>query len=294
MFKLPRDKVFVIAEIGINHNGDVKLARELIEAARAAGCDAVKFQKRTPLMSLPPELWDVERDTPWGVRMTYRAYRERIELSSTDYRYLKEYCDARNMIMFASPWDANALDTLMMLDMPLIKVASATVTNLPLIDKIGEYGRPVIMSTGMSTLQQVEAAVSRLRRVPELGLLVCTSKYPAPVDQLHLSRIYEFKDQFPHAVIGYSGHEVGLWTTLCAVAMGAQIIERHITLDRSMKGSDHAASVEPAGFKLLVREIRQFEKAKGTREIRPLECEAADIARLRGKELPATGATRHA
>jgi len=191
MFQLPKDRTFVIAEIGINHNGDVKLARELIEAARDAGCDAVKFQKRTPLMSLLPELWDVERDTPWGVRMTYKDYRQRIELSSTDYRYLKEYCDARNMVMFASPWDANAMDTLAALDMPLVKVASATVTNLPLLDHINRYGKPVIMSTGMSSLEQVREAVSRLYNSPWLGLLVCTSTYPAPVNQLHLARIHE-------------------------------------------------------------------------------------------------------
>jgi len=295
MFKFPDDKVFVIAEIGINHNGDVKQAIKLIDAAVDAGADCVKFQKRTPLMSLPPELWDKERDTPWGIRMTYREYRERIELGPRDYQAITAHCAAKGVVFSASPWDKNAMDTLCSLGAGFIKVASATVTNLELMSHIAAAGLPVVMSTGMSDLGDVKRAVSIFRgQVPQMGLLACTSKYPAPVDQLHLSRMYSLRQEFPDAIIGYSGHETGLWTTLCAVAMGAKIVERHITLDRSMAGSDHAASVEPAGFKLLVREIRNFEKAYGTPELRVLDCEKADMRRLRGTALAATGATRHA
>ena len=279
-FKLP-DHTFVIAEAGINHQGSLELTKQLIDVAVDAGCDAIKFQKRTPRMALAPNLWDQVRDTPWGVRMTYIEYRERIELSGSDYREIDAYCKGR-ITWFASPWDKNAANTLGSLDCPIIKIPSACVTDIDLINHIATMKLPVIMSTGMCNLNMIQRAFDILwPRVPELSLLVCTSTYPAPISELNLARINMLKQEFPECRIGYSGHEAGLWTTLCAVAMGATIIERHITLDRAMPGSDHAASVEPQGLKRLVKEIRNFEQAKGDGLIGIRECEQNDIKRLR-------------
>ncbi len=282
-FRFHPNKTFVIAEIGINHNGSVDMAKQLIDAAVDAGCDAVKFQKRTPRMSLPPHLWDVVRDTPWGRRMTYLEYRERIELSGQDYRDLRAYCDQKDIWMSASPWDTNAANTVCEVGVPFIKIASASVTDLKLVEHIANFHLPVVMSTGMCDLTAISNAVEVLySSVPQLGLLVCTSAYPAKSEDLNLNRIRNLQREFPDCVVGYSGHEAGLWTTLCAVAMGARIIERHITLDRTMPGTDQAASIEPHGFKLLVREIRNLELARGSGELRVLDCDKPAIARLRG------------
>ena len=284
---------FIIAEAGINHNGSVDMACELVDAAVEAGADAVKFQIKTPHMCLPPELWDQERDTPWGKRMRYIEYREKMELSPKALQTVVAHCQSRGIIFSASAWDINAANKLATFEPKFIKVASASVTNLELIAHIASFKLPVIMSTGMSTKMEIARAKAILQaQVPALGLLVCTSSYPAAVEDLNLERIHALQGMYPDCAIGYSGHEVGLWTTLCAVAMGACIVERHLTLDRSLPGTDQAASIEPVGFKLLVREIRQFEKARGRGEIRPLECEKKDIARLRGSIVPLTGAHR--
>ncbi len=283
MFKFPAH-TFVIAEAGINHNGSVALARQLIDAAADAGADCVKFQKRTPRMCLPAALWDQVRDTPWGLRMTYIEYRERLELDGNAYQTLRDYANHRGLLFSASPWDANAADTLHCLGVPFFKIASASVTNLELIRHVAEMQRPVIMSTGMSSVREIGNALEICRRynVPEVALLACTSSYPAQIEDLNLERIHTLKREFPGCKIGYSGHEAGLWTTLCAVAMGAEIVERHITLDRTLPGTDQAASVEPQGFKRLVKEIRNFEKARGSGQIRLLECERDTVKRLRG------------
>ena len=279
----PIDRIFVIAEIGLNHNGSLELAKKLIDVAAEAGCDAVKFQKRTPHMSLPPHLWHVERDTPWGERMTYIEYRRRLELGPREYMEIKAYCDQKKILFSASAWDPDAADAVYNLDPPFLKIASASVTNLDLVKHIGRFGRPVVMSTGMSTLEEIRIAVEILCPVvPELALLVCTSTYPARIEHLNLERIHRLETEFPDCVIGYSGHEAGLWMTLCAAAMGARIIERHITLDRAMPGTDQAASIEPQGMKRLVKEIRNLERARGSGELRVLDCEQESIKRLRG------------
>lgn len=276
----------VIGEIGLNHNGSLEIAKQLIDVAVLAGCCAAKFQKRTPAMSLPPHLWDVERETPWGERMTYLKYRQKIELSSESYLEIDRYCKEKGIIWFASPWDCNASDTLYHMGVPIFKIPSAAVTNLELIRHVAEFKRPVIMSTGMSGLDEIDEAYWTLveNGLPQrqIALLACTSTYPAKVEDLHLERVRTLQREFPGSVIGYSGHEVGLFTTLCAVAMGARIIERHITLDRSMPGTDQSASVEPQGLIKLVKEIRNFEKARGSGEIRVLPCEEPSIKRLRG------------
>lgn len=276
------DRTYIIAEIGINHNGNVDTALELVYQAAEAGCDAVKFQMRTPELSLPREMWDVQRDTPWGEMMSYLDYRKRIELSEEDYLRIVDACYDNYIDFGASPWDVPAALRLAELDPAFVKVASASLTNLPLLQRIARMHKPVIMSTGMSTLSEVMRAYHALYPAPQLGVLACTSAYPAKTEDLHLNRIHSLKNMFPEAIIGYSGHEPGLWTTLCAVAMGARIVERHITLDRSMKGSDHGASVEPKGFQLLVREIRNFEQARGSGDLYVRECEQKDLKRLRG------------
>lgn len=276
------DRTYIIAEIGINHNGSVDTAFDLIKAAAEAGCDAVKFQMRTPKLSLPREMWDVQRDTPWGETMSYLDYRERIELSLHDYRRIRAMCYDLRIDFAASPWDFLAAERLMELEPSFIKVASASLTQVNLLRYIANTLKPVIMSTGMSTLQEVYRAYHILALAPELGILACTSAYPCKPEDLHLNRIHTLKEMFPSALIGYSGHEAGLWTTLCAVAMGARIVERHITLDRSTKGSDHGASVEPKGFQLLVREIRTFEQARGSGDLFVRDCEQKDLKRLRG------------
>jgi N-acetylneuraminate synthase len=275
---------FVIAEIGINHNGDKEVAHKLIDAAADAGCDAVKFQKRTPRLSLKPEQWEQVRDTPWGVRMTYIEYREKIEFGGDTYAELMQHAHRRDMAFGASAWDENACDTLSSVGIDFFKVASAKLTNIPLVTRMAKMNKPLIISTGMSEMHEVQRAVSEAKRnstCREMGILACTAAYPAKIEDLNLRRIETLRREFPSFTIGWSGHEIGIWTSLMAVVYGARIVERHLTLDRAMKGSDHAASLEPKGMALLVREIRNWPKALGHGAIRTLDCEQADKARLR-------------
>lgn len=257
----PGQPVYVIGEIGINHNGEVSTALALIDQAKAAGMDAVKFQKRTPEVCTPPEQWDVERDTPWG-RMTYLAYRHRVEFGEQEYRRIDDHCRRIGITWFASPWDVESVDFLAAFEPPALKVASASLTDDVLLRALRATGRTVILSTGMSTPEQIRHAVEVLG---SRNTIVChaTSTYPAPVDQLNLRMINTLQAEYPNVPVGYSGHEVGLQTTLCAVALGACVIERHITLDRAMWGSDQSASVEPEGMRRLVRDIRVLEQSLG-------------------------------
>lgn len=290
MFEIKPGHTFVTAEIGINHQSDLEIAKRLVDAAVDAGADCAKFQVKTPHMSLPPHLWNQMRDTPFG-RMKYIEYRQRMELSPGDLMKIAEHCRKRNIIFAASAFDFNAADKLSVIGSEFIKIPSCAVTNLPLIEHIAGLGLPVIMSTGMSSHEMVQTAVEILQpKVPSLSLLACTSKYPAPIETLNLARMQTLREQFPGCHVGYSGHEVGLWTTLCAVAMGAEVVERHVTLDRSLPGSDHASSIEPQGLKKLVKEIRNFELARGTGELRIQDCEQDDVKRLR--MYPLTGATQ--
>lgn len=253
--------VYVCAEIGINHNGELADALRLIDAAVIAGCDAVKFQKRTPELCVPPEQRDVERDTPWG-RMTYLQYRHRVEFGAKEYREIAKYCAARDIAWFASPWDVKSVDFLERFDPPAHKIASACLTDDELIERIKATGRTVILSTGMSTEAEIRRAVNLIGR-DRLILCHTTSTYPAPPDELNLRMLITLQHEYPDVVIGYSGHEIGLQTTTAAVAVGAQFVERHITLDRARWGSDQAASVEPGGLQRLVRDIRTVEAALG-------------------------------
>lgn len=257
----PGQPVYVIGEIGINHNGDLRTALALIDQARAAGMDAVKFQKRTPEVCTPRDQWDVERDTPWG-RMTYLDYRHRVEFGAEEYRQIDDYCRDIGIDWFASPWDVESVDFLGAFNPPAYKVASASLTDDVLLRAMRATGRTVILSTGMSTPEQIRHAVEVVGS-RNIVLLHATSTYPAPPEQLNLRMINTLEAEYPNVPIGYSGHEVGLQSTLCAVALGAVMVERHITLDRAMWGSDQAASVEPEGMRRLVRDIRVIEAALG-------------------------------
>ncbi|MBI4236642.1 MAG: N-acetylneuraminate synthase family protein [Chloroflexi bacterium] len=270
---------FVVAEIGINHNGDLGLAKRLIEAAVNAGADAVKFQKRTVDAVVPPEQREVLRETPWGV-MTYLEYRRRIEFGREQYAEIDRHCRERGIPWFASCWDEGSVDFIEQFDPPCYKISSACLTDDNLLRHHRRMGRPIILSTGMSSMEQVRHAVEVLD-TEDLVILHCTSTYPSKPEELNLRMIQTLRQEFPDCPIGYSGHEVGLQTSVAAAALGACVVERHITLDRAMWGSDQAASVEPQGFQRLVRDIRVVEAALGDGVKRVYESELPVRAKLR-------------
>jgi len=271
--------VYIIAEIGINHNGSLEIAKLLIDGAKRAGADAVKFQKRTPEVCVPRDQWHIERDTPWG-RMTYIDYRRKVELGQTDYEAIDWYCRKLGIDWTASCWDEPAVDFMEQFNPPFYKMASASLTDLPLLLKARSTGKPVMLSTGMSTLEEIDAAV---RETGSDSLLIAhsTSTYPCPLEELNLKMIQTLEDKYPLVPIGYSGHETGLAPTMAAVAMGATFIERHITLDRAMWGTDQAASVEVGGFERLVRSIRDIERSLGDGVKRLYESELGPRQKLR-------------
>ncbi|EST23449.1 N-acetylneuraminate synthase [Streptomycetaceae bacterium MP113-05] len=275
----PGRPVYVTGEIGINHNGELENAFALIDAAVDAGCDAVKFQKRTPEICTPRDQWDIERDTPWG-RMTYIDYRHRVEFDEDGYRAIDAYCTERGIHWFASPWDTEAVAFLEKFDVPAHKVASASLTDDELLRALRGTGRTVVLSTGMSTPKQIRHAVEVLGS-DNIVLCHATSTYPAKADELNLRMIHTLQAEFPNVPIGYSGHETGLQTTLAAVALGANFVERHITLDRAMWGSDQAASVEPGGLTRLVRDIRTIEDSLGDGVKKVYDSELAPMKKLR-------------
>lgn len=269
---------YVIAEIGLNHNGDLEIAKKLIDAAVLSGCDAVKFQKRTPELCVPPEQRAVQRETPWGV-MSYLDYRYRVELGESEYQAIDAYCRDRGIAWFASCWDEPSVDFIEAFAPPCYKVASASLTDNGLLDRLVATGRPLILSTGMSTMEEIRAAIARIPR-DRLLLAHATSTYPCKPEELNLRMIPALAAELD-VPVGYSGHEVGLQTTHAAVALGACFVERHITLDRAMWGSDQAASVEPWGFMRLVRDIRAIEKALGDGVKRVYDSELSSRAKLR-------------
>ncbi len=273
------EPVYVIAEIGLNHNGSVELAKQLIDVAAEAGAQAVKFQKRTPHISTPEHMKNVLRETPWG-EMTYLEYRYRVEFDREQYIELGDYATIRGLSWFASPWDEPSVDFLEEVNVAAFKVASASVTDTGMLAAIAETGKPVILSTGMSTLEQIDTAVEVLG-VENLVILHATSTYPLPPEEANLRMIPSLQHRYGGVPVGYSGHETGLQISLAAVALGAVAVERHITLDRAMWGSDHAASLEPAGLNNLVRDIRVIEQAMGDGVKRIFPGERAPLAKLR-------------
>jgi len=276
---------YVIAEGGVNHSGDLDTAFSMLREAALAGADAFKLQKRSPEHCVPRAEWDKVRDTPWG-SMRYIDYRHRVEFDEWQYVQLMEAALVLGIDFFVSVWDLPSLEFALKMDMPAIKIPSAKNNDWELLDKSVQSGRPVIVSTGMSSMDDVKDIVRACEANgrPQLALLHCNSSYPASVDELDLRVI----DTWLHTAalmdytIGYSGHEVGLAPTLGAVALGAQIVERHITLDRSMWGTDQASSVEPGGFAHMVKDIRLLERALGERTKRLHESERVARAKLRG------------
>lgn len=269
---------YIIGEIGINHNGDLDVAKRLIDVAALAGCNAVKFQKRTPEICVPEGQRNRERETPWGV-MTYMAYRERVEFGADDYAEIDAYCRNKGIHWFVSTWDIPSVDFMEGFAPVCYKVPSACTTDIDLLKRIRKTGRPTILSTGMSTMGQIRAAVSALDR-DRLVILHCTSSYPCKANEINLRMIDTLRAEFG-CPVGYSGHETGLQISLAAAALGACVIERHITLDRTMWGSDQSASLEPTGLMRLVRDIRTIEQARGDGEKKIYESERALIDRLR-------------
>ena len=269
---------YVIAEIGLNHNGDLELAKRLIDVAADAGAQAVKFQKRTPDIATPEHMKATPRETPWGT-MTYLDYRYRVEFEQEEYTEIAAYSKAQGLDWFASPWDEPSVDFLESMGVTTHKVASASVTDLGMLRRLAATGKPIILSTGMSTLEQIDRAVEILG-TDRLLILHATSTYPLPPEEANLRTIQTLKDRYG-VPVGYSGHEPGLQISIAAVALGAVAVERHITLDRTMWGSDHAASLEPGGFERLIRDIRIIEQALGDGVKRVFPGELAPLSKLR-------------
>lgn len=271
--------VFIVGEIGINHNGDIEIAKKMIEGAKKAGCDAVKFQKRTPELCVPKDQWNLERDTPWG-RITYIEYRHKVEFGEKEYAEIDRYCKELDIMWFASCWDEPSVDFIEQFNPPIYKTPSASLTDFELLKKHKALNKPVMMSTGMSTMEQIEAAVNFFGK-DNLLLAHATSAYPCKNEELNLRMINTLRNKYPEIPIGYSGHEVGLAPTWAAVALGACFVERHITLDRAMWGTDQAASVEMGGLQRLVSNIRDIEIALGDGIKKVYDSEKSQIQKLR-------------
>lgn len=271
---------FVIAEIGINHNGSIKTAIKLIAAAKAAGCDAVKFQKRKVDVVYTEEELNTPRESPFG--STNGDLKWGLEFNVLEYREIRNYCRENNILWFASCWDEDSVDFIDTFKPPCYKIASASLTDDNLLEHTRSKGKPIILSTGMSTEKQIEHAVDVLGK-KDLILMHCTSTYPGKLEEINLKYIPVLKEKFG-VPVGYSGHEVSLSPTIAAAAMGACCVERHITLDRAMWGSDQSASVEPPGMARIVRDIRNLELSMGNgiKEIYPSEVPIMKKLRRKG------------
>jgi N-acetylneuraminate synthase len=269
---------YIIAEVGINHNGDLNNAKRLIDAAFHDGVDAVKFQKRTPEICVPSEQRGQMRDTPWGY-ISYLDYRYKVEFGEREYQEIDKYCRSKGITWFASVWDEPSVDFMEAFNPVCYKVPSALLTEHSLLRCLRKTSRLVILSTGMSTIEQIRSAV-RVLGEEKLVISHATSTYPCDPNELNLRMIQTLRQEF-NCPIGYSGHEVGLIPSVIAVAMGACMVERHITLDRAMWGSDQAASVEPGGFERLVKYIRVTEQALGDGVKRVYDSELSSLKKLR-------------
>ena len=273
----PGEPCFVIAEIGINHNGDIDLARKLIHASKEAGADAVKFQKRTVDVVYTAEELARERENPFGT--TNGDLKRGLEFGREEFKAIDSLCRELDVLWFSSCWDEASVDFMESFDPPCYKIASASITDDELLRHHRKTGHPIILSTGMSSIEEIDHAVEVLGK-KDLVVLHCTSTYPSKPEELNLQVIPKLADRYG-VPIGYSGHEVGLTTSVVAVALGACVVERHFTLDRSMWGSDQPASVEPQGFARMVRDIRVMETAMGDGEKRVYDSELPIREKLR-------------
>ena len=269
---------YIIAEVGINHNGDLDQAKQLIQAAKHAGVDAVKFQKRTPELCVPPEQRGQMRETPWGY-ISYLDYRYKVEFAEKEYAEIDRYARELGITWFASVWDEPAADFMEQYQPVCYKIPSASLTDTNLLKHLRKTGRPLVLSTGMSTMDQIKKAVDAIGE-ENLAIMHATSTYPCEPYELNLHMIETLRKTFS-CPIGYSGHEVGLVTSAEAVGLGACMVERHITLDRALWGSDQSASVEPGGFEKLVKYIRVTEQAVGDGVKKVYDSELSSLKKLR-------------
>ena len=269
---------YVVAEIGVNHNGDIENAKKMIEAAKHAGVDAVKFQKRTPELCVPEDQRNHMRETPWGY-ISYMEYRKKVEFGRAEYDEINRFCKSIRIDWFASVWDEPSVDFLEAYQPIVYKVPSASLTDHVLLKHIRSKKCPIILSTGMSTMDQIIKAVEIVGQ-HDLVLTHATSTYPCDYSELNIRMITTLTNAFT-CPIGYSGHEVGLIPSVVSIAMGACMVERHITLDRAMWGSDQAASVEPGGFERLVKYIRTAEQSLGDGFKKVYDSELPSIKKLR-------------
>jgi len=256
------EQPYLIAEIGINHNGDLQIAKKLIDAAFACSWDCVKFQKREPDLCVPEHQKGAIRETPWGT-MTYIEYKHRIEFSRKEYDYIDKYCKEKPLSWSASVWDIPSMEFIAGYDVPLIKLHSAMQVKKDLLIMACRTGKPIILSTGMSTLEEIDEAVNILcKYASQFALMHANSAYPAPIEDLNIRCIQTLKERYK-CEVGYSGHEYGLEPTIFAVAMGAQLLERHITIDHMMWGTDQSASVEVMGMDMLRKRIKDARTILG-------------------------------
>lgn len=279
------ERTFVIAEIGQNHQGDLEIAKELIRQAKSAGADAVKSQKRDINTLLTPEEYRRPYTSPNAFAPTYGEHREALELSREQYIELRDFAAGEGILFFSSPWDVPSVELLDEIGMPLFKVPSACLTHHEMLKAMAKTGKPIILSTGMSTLPQIDAAMKVVREASEVYLLQCTSSYPSSFESINLKVIPYYAQRYPWATVGFSGHHRGVAIDVAAVALGARVVERHFTLDRTMKGSDHAASLEPAGLARLIRDIRATESALGDGIKCVYEEELPVMRKLRGARM---------
>ena len=253
---------FIIAEIGINHNGDIEIAKKLIDAAKFTGCDAVKFQKRDINIVYSKELLDSPRESPWGT--TQRDQKKKLEFTESEYETIDSYCKSKDIIWFASAWDNNSLKFLDRFNLSYNKIASAMIVDINFLKEVAKRKKHTFISTGMSTDKDIETAVKIFKDLKcPFELMHCVSTYPTKVEDVNLSTINFMKEKFK-CDVGYSGHENGITVSLCAVSLGISSLERHITLDRTMYGSDQAASLEPRGFMEMNSRIKSIIQAIGT------------------------------
>jgi len=271
---------FIIAEIGINHNGDINIAKDLIKLAKEAGCDAVKFQKRTINLVYSKELLDSPRESPWG--KTQRAQKEGLEFGLDKYKEIDQYCKDLKIEWFASAWDIESQNFLRQFDCKYNKIASAMCTYEPLLKEVASEKKYTFISTGMSNIENIDRAVNIFKEAGcPFELMHCVSTYPMDDEDANLLCINTLRNRYK-CNVGYSGHEVGLAVSYAAMALGISSLERHITLDRAMFGSDQAASLEPIGLRSLVGAIRKIKKAMGDGEIKILDKEVPISKKLRG------------
>jgi len=273
-------QVFVIAEIGINHNGSLEIAKQLIRMAKECGCDAVKFQKRDVSVCIPFWKRNDTRETPWG-KLTYFEYKKKLEFSREEYDAIDNYCKSLHIDWFASPWDINSLKFLRKYDLKYNKIASAMLTNIPLLNAVAKEGKFTFVSTGMSTMKNIERAVNIFRKYEcPFALMHCVGTYPAKNDDLNLRMIPMLKKRFK-CPVGYSDHSRGVLAASLAVALGACAIEKHITLDRTMFGTDQANSLEKRGLEILVRDVHSVSSMLGDGKKRLLDEEKLKLKDLK-------------